>query len=264
MPRTLRAPGSRGRAHVAKHAAAYLEVANHALRRICPAGLELRLHEHERLPGGSGEPEQRRQRGPDRDEGDVAHDHLGREREARHVPCVDALEHRDPIVRSQPGMKLPVPDVESDHPGGAVLEQAVGEPSGRGADVEAVLARRVERRAARAHARASHRRARRIAAAVRPPGRPTRRAASPACRSRRRARRSRGPAPGCGSPQGHAPRGGHRAASSQTESRGRSVLHLRHGVARRAGRAAVARRRECDPVRRDRPRAGVVALVLRA
>ncbi len=41
-------------------------------------------------------------------------------------------------------MQLSVPDVESDHPGGAVLEQAVGEPAGRRADVEAVLARRVE------------------------------------------------------------------------------------------------------------------------
>ena len=37
-------------------------------------------------------------------------------------------------------MELAVADVERDHPGGARLQQAVGEAAGRGADVEAVLA----------------------------------------------------------------------------------------------------------------------------
>ena len=40
------------------------------------------------------------------------------------------------IVAKTP-VELPVGDVERDHPVGAALQQAVGEPAGRGADVEA-------------------------------------------------------------------------------------------------------------------------------
>ena len=45
------------------------------------------------------------------------------------------------IVGAQALVQLPVADVERDHVRGAVLQQAVGEAAGRGADVEAVEAR---------------------------------------------------------------------------------------------------------------------------
>ena len=69
----------------------------------------------------------------------------GRKRQARHVPGVDALEHRDAVVRAQSRMKLAVADVERDHPRRTVLQQAIREASRRGPDVEAILARGVER-----------------------------------------------------------------------------------------------------------------------
>ena len=63
---------------------------------------------------------------------------------------VEPLDHVDPRVLAQPPVELAVGDVERDHPGGAALQQAVGEAAGRGADVEAVEpgdvdAERVER-----------------------------------------------------------------------------------------------------------------------
>ena len=42
-------------------------------------------------------------------------------------------------------MQLPVADVERDHAGGAVLEQAVGEPARGGADVDRVPAVELDR-----------------------------------------------------------------------------------------------------------------------
>ena len=165
---------------------------------------------------GAASREQRRQRRLDGDERDVADDDLGREREARDVPGVDALEHGDAVVGAEPRVQLAVADVERDHAGRAGLEEAVREPAGRRADVEAVLPGRVERRSARARGRASRRRARRSAAAARPRARPTRRAGCPACRTPARARRSRAPAPGCASPRARAPRAERRAASSSS------------------------------------------------
>ena len=50
----------------------------------------------------------------------------------------------DPRVVPDPGMQLPVADVERDHPRGASLEQHVREAAGRGAEVEAVQAGRVD------------------------------------------------------------------------------------------------------------------------
>ena len=52
------------------------------------------------------------------------------------VADVGALVHRHPIVAPQPLVQLPAADVDGDDRGGAVLQQAVGEPAGRRADVE--------------------------------------------------------------------------------------------------------------------------------
>ena len=58
-------------------------IADDALRNLGTARLELRVHQHERPPAGRRESERRRQRELDGDEGDVARDELGRERELR-------------------------------------------------------------------------------------------------------------------------------------------------------------------------------------
>ncbi len=49
---------------------------------------------------------------------------------------VAPFEVRDPIVGAEPFVELSVPDVERDHVRGPTLQQAVGEPAGRGAGVE--------------------------------------------------------------------------------------------------------------------------------
>ena len=77
------APTTRGGADVAKHPPAHLRVTDDALRHVRPAGLELRLDQHERLPAGGREPQQRRQHDLDGDERDVADDQGRRERQLR-------------------------------------------------------------------------------------------------------------------------------------------------------------------------------------
>ena len=67
---------------------------------------------------------------------------------------VAALEHRHARVLAEPPVELAVGDVERDHGRGPALEQAVGEAAGRGADVEAAAARRVDLEARRARWRA--------------------------------------------------------------------------------------------------------------
>ena len=57
---------------------------------------------------------------------------------------VDALERRHPLVLAQRPVELSAADVDRGDPGGAALEQAVGEAAGRGADVEAVEAADVD------------------------------------------------------------------------------------------------------------------------
>ena len=50
---------------------------------------------------------------------------------------VDPFEHGHSIVGTQAFVQLPVADVERDHVRRAVLQQAVREAAGRGADIEA-------------------------------------------------------------------------------------------------------------------------------
>ena len=73
-----------------------------------------------------------------RDERHVARDELRRERQLGERARVHALENRDARVVADLRVELPVADVERDHPRRAALEQHVGEPAGRGADVERI------------------------------------------------------------------------------------------------------------------------------
>src|SRR5215210_752466 len=139
-PGDARPPRERRLRHLPQDPPVHVRLTDNALRRIRAPRLELRLDEHERSPRGRREPQRRREREPDRDERDVARHELRRERELRHVPGVDALEHRHARVLAQPRVQLAVPDVEGDHPRRPSLEQDVGEAAGRRADVECVNA----------------------------------------------------------------------------------------------------------------------------
>src|SRR5581483_11473079 len=119
-------------------ATAHLGIAHDALRRVRASGLELRLHQHERLPAGSGERKRRWKHERDRDERDVARDELRCERQLRERSCIHALEHGHAFVVADLRVELPVADVERDHAPGSTLQQHVGEASCRGAEVERV------------------------------------------------------------------------------------------------------------------------------
>ena len=133
------------------------------------AGLELRLHEHERLPAGRRERERRRQRRSAREMNETSQvTSCGANGSSVEDARVRPLEHGDARVVAQPLVQLPVADVERDHAPRAALEQDVGEAAGRRADVEAVEPAPGRRRTRRARSRACARRARRTAAAARP------------------------------------------------------------------------------------------------
>ena len=61
-PGDPRPPPERRLGDLAQHAPLHLRVADDALPHLGAARLELRLHEHERLPAGRREPQRRRQR----------------------------------------------------------------------------------------------------------------------------------------------------------------------------------------------------------
>src|SRR5213592_2872715 len=126
-PARLRSKGEQRVRDLGDHAAPDDRVAHDALRRLGPTRLELRLHEHERLPPRRSERERRRKRELRRDERDVARDESRRERQLRQGTRVHALEHDDAWVVPDLRVQLAVADVERDHPPRAALQQHVGE-----------------------------------------------------------------------------------------------------------------------------------------
>ena len=137
-PARLAPFGDQRHGDLVDHAGLHGRVANDTLRRLGPPGLELRLDQHERLPTRRGEPQGGRQREADGDERDVARHELGRERQLGERAGIHTLEHGHPCVAPHAIVELAVADVEGDHTRCASLEQNVGEPAGRRADVEAV------------------------------------------------------------------------------------------------------------------------------
>ena len=118
-----------------------------ALDEIGAVELELRLDQaHEPRPIG-GELEHMRQHQPLRNEAHVDDDRVRRFAEL--LRCqrarVDAFERADAPVRREARIELSVADIDGDDLGRAAREQNVGEASGRGADVEADEALRIER-----------------------------------------------------------------------------------------------------------------------
>lgn len=142
-------------------------------------------------------------------------------------------DRRHPGIARHPRMELAVPDIDAHHVPGALLQQAVGEATGRLADVERKACRGPRCRRRPAPLRASGRHARHSGL---PPHRPVRARPSRApgrrsCRPRARRR----PPPHCAS-------AGHR------RSAGRPATARRPGRVRRAtGRRACAAQRCSSP-----------------
>src|SRR5438477_10678592 len=144
-PGRLCFPGERRLGHLPGDPPPGGRIAYDAAARVLAACLELRLHEHNRLPARRSEFEQPRQRLSYADERDVADDELRRKRQLHDRACIRSLEDDDPRVLADARVQLTVTDVERDHVRGSALEQDVGEPAGGGADVETVPPGRVDR-----------------------------------------------------------------------------------------------------------------------
>ena len=127
-------------------------IAHHAaLADPAAAELELRLdhRQHPRL--GTEQVGQRPQDLGEGDEADVDRDELGLQAGGQlrgaQLARVEALEHGHPRVVAQAPVELAAADIDGDHRARAAAQQAVAEASGRGADVDAVESRRVDREA---------------------------------------------------------------------------------------------------------------------
>ena len=105
---------------------------------LAPAGFELRLDQQHGVGAVGGRPGQRRGDEPERDERQVAHHEVDRFADVGQgeVAGVEALLHGHPGVVAQGPGQLAGADVDGHHRGGAALQEAVGEPAGRGAGVE--------------------------------------------------------------------------------------------------------------------------------
>src|SRR5829696_29720 len=137
-----RSPIGRLRGNLIDHALVKLGVADDpTLADLLAPCLELRLDEDQSPPVGRRAGERRWQRLSERDEGDVAGDESRAERQLRAVQVahVHALHDRDARVLAELRVELAVTDVERAHARRARLEKTVGEPAGRGSDVEAIL-----------------------------------------------------------------------------------------------------------------------------
>src|SRR5258708_17978960 len=109
-----------------------------ALADPAPTDFELRLEHHQQLALGSQKPADRGHHLAQRDEAQVAHRQVGNGSGQRiQVADVGALQHHHALILAQPPGELPVSDVDSVDEAGAPLQQGVGEPTCRGAGVEA-------------------------------------------------------------------------------------------------------------------------------
>ena len=107
-------------------------------RKSLPSDLELRLHEGDDLGPRCDDLDERRNHVLERDERDVDGNDVDRIGDVLRleVSGVDPFANDDTRVVTQAGVHLIVSDVERVDFGCPVLKQAVGEPAGRGADVE--------------------------------------------------------------------------------------------------------------------------------
>src|SRR5213076_2247296 len=113
--RYLRPPNGRIDSHLAQDATPHFSVANHTARRLAPPGLELRLHQRDRLPARRRQRQRRRQRLAHAHERDVSDDEPWGERQLPRLAHVRPLQHGDAWVVADAWMQLSVADVEGDY-----------------------------------------------------------------------------------------------------------------------------------------------------
>ena len=113
---------------------------------VLPSGFELRLDETDGLSAVREPFSQYRQDDPQRDERDIHAREIHRFRDLffGHVTEIGPFQVHDAFVGPQFPGELAVADVDRVHLHGAVLQHAVGEASGGGADVHADLALQCE------------------------------------------------------------------------------------------------------------------------
>ena len=135
------------RAHALARALERRLVLNPPFDEIAPAEFELRLDEADQPRPLCGELEHMRQHQALRNEAHVDDDRL--RPFAEHLSGkrarIDAFERADARVRGEARIELSVADIDGDDLRRAARKQDIGEASGRGADVEADEARRIER-----------------------------------------------------------------------------------------------------------------------
>ena len=120
-----------------------LRGANHAaaLRRLPPAGFELRLHQHQQVAAGQHEGGEPPHHQAQADERQVDGHEIRRAAGVARLQVTDvgAFEAAHVRGRQQPLVQLRPADVDGHHARRAVLEEAVGEPAGGGPHVDAAL-----------------------------------------------------------------------------------------------------------------------------
>lgn len=106
--------------------------------------LELRLHESDKITFVAKLLERRGQRQTQRDERDIGHHEIDGLVHRNGVARVHALVHDDTRILPETPVELALPHVDRVNPDGTTLEEDVGEPARRGADVDRDLPRHVE------------------------------------------------------------------------------------------------------------------------
>ena len=106
-----------------------------AAAHLAFADFELRLDQSNYIRGFGYHALERRQNLIERNEGDIYNGEIEFYREllGAKISAVNALQWHDSRVGSYLPIKLIMADIDRPHTGGAVLQQTIGEPSGRGA-----------------------------------------------------------------------------------------------------------------------------------
>jgi hypothetical protein len=133
------------RPHPRDRLAPHLLVAHPAAARVAPRHLELRLDQHQGLAARGQQPRHRRQDRRQRDERQVAHQPRHLLRQPLEVARVDPVHHHHAGIGLQALVQEPPAHVHRVHPAGAAVQQHLGEPPGRRAEVRAGAAGGVER-----------------------------------------------------------------------------------------------------------------------
>ena len=113
-----------------------------AFSDVLAAHFELRLEQDDRLGAGLRQGEGRIDDLEDRHKAHVGDDQVDRIRDQRggQVAAVDAFQRDDARIVAQPLGQLVMADIDGIDFCGAALEQHLGEPAGRRAEIEADLA----------------------------------------------------------------------------------------------------------------------------